>query len=275
MNSYINFFGLFLFLVSLLGFSGCEPYEAEDIELPAAPIAGFTYEYVTNEPNRVVFKSTGEPGFLHLWDFGNGNTSSILIDTAYFPVQGDYDVTLTVAGRGGTGSATQTVNIAQSDGSLCNDDYLIWLTGGCGDADGKKWNLSTVAGAVIVGPSPGSDEWYSSPEDGLVDDQKDDVYHFVYTDNKYNYLNNGMTIFPECGYIPKPFTADPNAIWSLSPGTGWSGSTQLILPEGSFIGTKDSGPIYDILSISEEDMLLQSELLGGSGYFRFILSKVE
>lgn len=263
-----------LLICSMLIFS-CEPYEADDIELPAGPTANFTFSYMPGDSNFVIFQSTGDEGFQRLWDFNNGATSSLLQDTAYFPSAGTYNVTLTVSARGGTATNTQVVTISSSDASSCNDDNLIFLTGGCTDTDGKTWNLSTAAGAVIVGPSPGSDQWYSSPVNGLDPDQADDVYHFFADDNEYDYINNGMTIYPECGYTPKPFTADPDATWQLAEGAGWDGTDQIILTPNSFIGTKDSGPKYDIISISEDEMVLQSEVIGAAGFFRFTLVKIQ
>lgn len=41
-----------------------------------------------------------------------------------------------------------------------------------------SWALSTAAGAVEVGPSPGSNEWYSSGSNGLQSAQYDDIYTF-------------------------------------------------------------------------------------------------
>ena len=39
-----------------------------------------------------------------------------------------------------------------------------------------SWQFSGVAGAISVGPDPYSDEWYSSPANGLQNAQYDDVY---------------------------------------------------------------------------------------------------
>ena len=41
-----------------------------------------------------------------------------------------------------------------------------------------SWQFSGVAGAISVGPDPYSDEWYSSPANGLQNAQYDDVYTF-------------------------------------------------------------------------------------------------
>ena len=272
MNFNIKYYGLFF--LALWTLSSCEPHEIDDIELPAVPSADFAYEYMDNA-NYVIFTSTGEEGFLYFWDFGNGLTSNNRVDTAYFPVAGVYEVNLSVSNRGGAGTTTQSVTIAQSDNALCIDNTIILLTGGCTDADGNRWTFSTAAGAVTVGPTRGSGDWYTSPENGLDADQADDTYDFIFEDNQWDYNNNGLTIYPECGYEAKPFETDPNAMWQLSPGTGNNGTDQIILPDGFFMGTKDSGPIYDILSITETELVLESPLLDNSGYFNFYFVKVE
>ncbi len=275
MKFNINFLYFSSFIAILCILTSCEPHEVDDIELPAPPTADFAYEYWADNANYVIFTSTGDEGFQYFWDYGTGLTSTLKTDTAYFPVAGVYEVSLTVSNRGGAGTATQSVTIAQSDNALCNDNTTILLTGGCNDVDGNRWTFSTVAGAVIVGPTRGSSEWYSSPENGLDADQADDTYDFIFDDNQFDYNNNGLTIYPECGYEAKPFPTDPDARWTLSPGTGFQGVDQIILPDGAFMGTKDSGPIYDILSISETELVVESELLGGGGYFNFRFVKVE
>jgi hypothetical protein len=71
--------------------------------------SGFTYD-ATMEPMISFMESaTGEMSYL--WDFGDGNTSSLPNPTHTYANTGNYTVTLTVSGFCGTNMTTQVVNI--------------------------------------------------------------------------------------------------------------------------------------------------------------------
>ena len=153
----------FLPLAILIAAVGCQPIEEEGIDLPGAPSASFEWEYLYVDTaatpyvdsNRVVFTSLAGDGFLHFWDFGNNLTSNAVQDTTFYPQSGDYAVTYSVYGAGGSGVATQTVPIANTVELPC-EGTLALLTG-CDNQ--KTWIFSGEAGAISVGPQPGSSEW--------------------------------------------------------------------------------------------------------------------
>lgn len=249
----------------------CNPYVEPGTELSGeVPNVSFTMQMDPADSNRVVVTSTGDNGFQLIWDFGNGTTSTLISDTAYFPSAGTYDITLTVSGEGGAGQLTQAYVVENDDETSCSDEELIKLCGGCSDPDGLRWTWSTQAGAITVGSAPGANDFFVSPEGGLAAEQYDDFYDFIYEDFQFDYINNGQTIFPELGFIPAPFEPDPDMTWTLSPGTGVGGVTQIIIsnPE-MFMGTKDSGPVYDIVELTETTLTVRSEIDGGGGWFEF------
>ena len=167
-------------------------------------------------------------------------------------------------------------SILSSDNNLCANQTLIDISGGCDDIDGKRWTFSLDAGAITVGSAPGASDFYTSPAAGLVADQYDDFYDFIYEDSQFDYINNGLTVFPEAGYEALPYTPDPDATWTFSIGTGVGGQDQFLLsPSTEFMGTKDSGPNYDIVSVTDTELVVWTEIRGGGGWFEFHFVKFE
>ena len=60
----------------------------------------------------------------------------------------------------------------------------------------------------------------------------------------------------------------------ISKGTGAGGSDQLILPEGAFLGVWDSGPVYDIVSVSETQLVVRSKIINADGWFELTFVKI-
>jgi hypothetical protein len=126
---------------------------------------------------------------------------------------------------------------------------------------------------VRVGPTPGSSEWYTSPVNGLQAAQYDDAFCFYFDGGHFQYNNNGQTIDPWNGYIAVNFAPPTNLNWAISKGTGNGGSDQLILPEGAFLGVWDSGPVYDIVSVSETQLVVRSPIINTAGWFELTFVK--
>jgi PKD repeat protein len=249
----------------------CRPYETDGIELPEGPEADFSWAFVEGDSNRVVFTSNSNDGFLHLWEFGNGLTSTSKNDTAYYPQAGEYTVTYSVNNAGGMAQASQTISIANTLELPC-EGALALLTG-CDTQ--KTWVWSSAAGAISVGPIPYATEWYSSPAGGLVPEQYDDTYQFTF-DGEYLYANNGGTVNPYEGYVVSALEV-PALTYSFLEGTGTSGEDQIALPSCWFMGVWDSGPTYDIVELTEETLVLHGRIQNGdctpgNGYFTLSFS---
>jgi PKD repeat protein len=267
---------IFKILAGAALIAACNPYEDVGIELPGGPSAAFDHAFVENadgtiDSNRVVVTSLAADGFLHFWDFGNGRTSSLASDTAYYPQAGTYEISYNVYNAGGSDEASVEVTIENTLELPC-EGTLALLTG-CDNQ--KTWYWSQVAGAISVGPTPYATEWYASPAGGLVDEQYDDTYKFTF-DGAYIYDNNGGTVNPFEGYVVSALEV-PELTWYLSEGTGTSGEDQIILPACWFMGVWDSGPAYDIVELTENSLILHGKIQNGDcsagdGYFTLSFS---
>ncbi len=271
-----------LFFAVLLAWAACSPVKEDDVDLPPQPAApAFSMEFISGDSNRVVVKSLSTGFFDQTFDFPGGipAKSKHMVDTVFYSKAGDYVITLYAAGEGGGGvsKSSQVVKVTKDAVALC-DPMVGLLTGSC-EAPGKCWTFTHAAEAVRVGPTPGSKEWYKSPVNGLQATQYDDQFCFYFEGSKFQYSNNGMTVDPWNGYTPVPFTPPTNLTWTISKGTGDGGLDQIILPAGTFIGTWDSGPVYDIASLTETELVLRSLIrdqngVPTAGWFEFTLLKI-
>jgi hypothetical protein len=285
MLKVIKFSSVAVVAICALVLTQCAPYEEEGISLPGAPVTSIDWSFIDAvdstgavigiDSNRIAVSADAVEGaFLHLWDFGNGMTSDQPMDTAYYPVEGEYEVSYSVHTNGGMGQASAMVSIAQTLELPC-EGTLALLTG-CDNQ--KSWKLSTEIGAVSVGPSPYSTEWYTSPPDGQTEFQDDDRYQFT-EDGAYLYNNNGSTMNPFDGYVETEMEIPPST-YSLTPGSGTSGEDQINLASFSetlcgFMGVWDSGPFYDIVEITEDRLVLHGPTQSGDceqtdGWFTII-----
>lgn len=265
----------------LLALAACTPYEENDIALPNPPGSpSFSVEFLSGDSNRVVVKNLSTGFFDYTFDFPGGlpAQSKRAVDTVFYTKAGDFTITLygSAENGGGVTQSSKVVTIAKNATSLC-DPMISLLTGNC-EAPGRCWTLTHAAGAVKVGPTPGSSEWYKSPVNGLQDAQYDDRFCFYFEGSKFEYANNGFSVDPWNGYAVVPFTPPANQTWFISKGSGDGGKDQIILPAGAFIGTWDSGSTYDIVTLTDTEMVLRSQIRlqngsPGSGWFEFTLIK--
>ncbi len=264
------YFSSLLFTVILL-LSACDPSIDEDIAIPALPDAPMlSIEVDVDNPNKIIVKDLSTNAFARVWDLPGGTPtkSSLAIDTILYTKAGNYMITLHAAaeGGGGTSFASQSI-IIEADAIIECSEEITFLTGGCDNPLGKCWTFSRAAGAVAVGPIPGSSEWFSSPEGGLQDAQYDDSFCFAFDGFPFQYLNNGQTIDPFNGFAPIDFDPPTDLTYFLAEGAGGNGETRIVLPEGAFIGVLDSGPLYDIILLTDDELVLRSQILNSDGWF--------
>lgn len=257
------------FLLAILLFAvACEPVQDPEISLPAVPTtADFSAEPSAENPNLIVVKDLSTGFFNRLWDLPGGtpSTSNEAIDSIFFSSAGDYVISLYVTAEGGGGSTlvTKSITIENDDVPDCSEKVAL-LTGDCLVA-GKCWVFSSAAGAITVGPTPGSGEWFTSPEAGLAEAQVDDKFCFFIEGLAYDYLNNGQTVNPYEGFEAQDFTPEPNRTWGFNATGGLDGNGQITLPTGSFMGVRDSGPVYDVTTLTETELVVRSRFLNADG----------
>jgi|GEM_PF-656939 len=233
---------------------GCRPDPAVDMGTKAD--AAFTMKPVAGRVNTYLLESSSQNAIGFQWDKGNGSfVKGKAIDTAYFPLKGNFKVTLRAYGRGGYDTASQSVVIAQDD--IQNNPLFKLITA-------KSWKLNGTDGAnsIIVGTENNPGEYFGGGP--LADCQKDDIYTFS-TDFKLNYNAqgasfNGSNIVPNfsCGT-----DRSYNVAYTFAPGTpGGAGIATITLPgavPANFIGVTDvSSNNYRIISLTATAMVLRS-----------------
>ena len=245
----------------MLILSSCKPNRDDEIQLPdAAGAPEFSIEMVIGDSNRIVIKDLSEGNFQRHWDLPGGTpkTSSKAIDTIAYDKKGEYPVTLFVSKTDGSGSpsATKKVTILK-DAPLSCSPKLALLTGDC-DAAGKCWTLTHEQGAVKVGPSYDDYSWYTSPVDGLQNEQYDDGFCFVFEGLVFQNRNNTATVNPWNGYQAEAY--DPGvSSFEFKEGTGTSNRDQIILADDQFMGVWDCDNVLDVVKLTATELIVRGK----------------
>ncbi|WP_224995528.1 PKD domain-containing protein [Cesiribacter sp. SM1] len=263
--------------------SGCDLFQEEDFALGAPPTAAdaaFTYEPSAENDNIINFTSPSTGAFIKNWDFGNGSKAQGSSVTGVFPLKGTYEVTLTVFTSGGSVSSTQTIEIAETDPTLLDLPVYNMLTGGNDRPEGKTWVIDAArAGHFGLGPDTDvAPIWYTAGANekaggGLYNDK----YTFVLADFEFNmetagdvYLNGaqqgefpGATASP-VGDFMAPYTAPDNLQWSVTEDA--EGNQFITISEGGFIGYYTGVRTYQIISLTENEMMIRSLDTGNEGF---------
>jgi PKD repeat protein len=118
---------LFLYLISCVFFGGMNSCK-KDTPAPTAQFEFVVDGYI------VTFTSTVTDATTYLWDFGDGETSTVANPVHTYLSSGTYSVKLTATGDGGEADVTHDVVTLPSFGEM--------LTGGPLAENGKTWVLS-------------------------------------------------------------------------------------------------------------------------------------
>ena len=147
-----------------------------------------------------------------------------------------------------------------------------------------SWAMSTAAGAVEVGPAAGSNEWYSSDPGGLQSAQYDDVYTFE-ADGSLTTNYNGSVIDAFQNYSEQTYSCSSAELnFTPSSDNSGTGSFELIPGTGAcscpFIGTTDGGLVYDIVSLTNNTLILQTQgddvnCNAAELYFTYVLTRID
>lgn len=243
----------FIVLTGLFLAAGCRPEPATELGTKAK--ASFTMTPVAGRVNTYLLTSTSENAFAYQWLKGTGGfVKGKQIDTAYFPLRGNYTVQLRAFGRGGYDTASQSVSIAVDD-ILSNPNFQLLTS--------RSWKLNPADGSIIVGTEANPAQYFAGG--ALADCQKDDLYTFSPA-LKLNYNAAGATF--NGGNIAPNYTCSAdrsytNLSYTFTPGTsGGAGIATITLPTPvptNFIGVTDiASNNYRIISISTTAMVLRS-----------------
>ncbi len=167
--------------------------EADLPEIPAStPTASFSY---TNEGTTYAFQNFSSNSTSYSWDFGDGNTSTEENPTHTFAGEGEYVVTLVASDdEGNLDTTTQTIIISNAEFS----------SAALSSAEGKVWRLINDNDAYVVGPAPGSGEWYAVDAATMAARECQTNDEFIFFDNgDFNYDAKGDVFADEfmCGPV--------------------------------------------------------------------------
>ena len=269
---------------------GCEPYMETSSGLPQKPTGEANWWFMLDtidgvigiDSNRIaVSAETSDDVFIHLWDFGNGQTSNEPLNIVTYYAEGTYGISYQGHAEGGMVYFEDSVTIEKTLELPC-EGTLALLTG-CDNP--KTWKFASDAGAIAIGPEPESTEWFASPAGGLTDWQYDDRWTLT-EDGEFLYNNNGGTMNPFDGYIETMMTVAPST-YTLELQAGPNGE-DLFTVSGlttdaaeicGWMGVWDSGPTYTISELTEDRLVLSALQQGGdcinpvgSGYFTLIFA---
>jgi len=132
------------------------------MELSAVP-TNVTFEVTpkAGEVNTYILKNTTTGAFLYQWDLGNGETANGEEVEVYYPLKGDYQVTLKAFNDGGFGEGSNSISVLEDDAFPCVPGSLAAFLSGCEE---QAWVLLQGAGAYWVGPADNSMTWWSSSD---------------------------------------------------------------------------------------------------------------
>lgn len=125
------------------------------------------------------------------------------------------------------------------------------------------WRLTSEAGAVGVGPTAYSTEWFTSEAFGLQAAQYDDFYTFQ-EDGTLTTDYNGSIINSFADYAEQGYGCG-STTYTFLPSGGTSGEDAFQLGTGTggcacpFMGVTDAGLVYDIVSLTSTTLILHAQ----------------
>jgi PKD repeat protein len=176
---------LYIIAGLIMSMTACQPFVEDKIDIGLPPAADFSIEYIDANNVRLT-NTTGDDNFIASWDLGDlGVQNGNIIEATYLNM-GEYFVTLSVFGKGGSGDVTKAITITQDGQGACTG-AMEFLT----DCATKTWKLNPAEGALWVGPDANSMWWQNSAQD-VLDRPCDWNDEFTFSANGvYDYVSNG------------------------------------------------------------------------------------
>jgi hypothetical protein len=269
---------LFLILMSVTLFS-CSPKMEESVDIGPAPTVDFKIDR-TSDPNHVIITNTSTGIFQHKFDFGNGDKDTLPKDSynTYYPFAGNYQVSLTGSGKGGTITTTKTLNIPSNDPKICTDVNAIKLSGGCDSIEGYTWVMSRDSFGTGVGPVQpyvqGDDKsnmaYYHVKKDSAAACQYNVEITFKLRGGVFINNNHGQSMYawdyanaerspnpPRAQYkdICLDYTPPANTTWKI---VNKGGALLLQLTNNEFILYKQGKSEYEICYLDQNSLILRN-----------------
>lgn len=205
-------FGIALAMLMML--VACDPneFDKSDLNIGTAPTAEEMNFTVTQGEDAFHYNFenlTPLSGIQTVkWDFGNGSSAEGNKVTAYYPLPGTYEVTLTISASDGTaGVKTTTIEHTETDYAFLDSPVLTMISGGASATEGKTWVVDSLeSGHFGIGPAGGDwpEWWAASPLQKTGSGSYDDEFTFKLIDFVFDYVNNGNS------YVKDYLLDDPN-----------------------------------------------------------------
>ena len=160
-----------------------------------------------------------------------------------------------------------------SCGAVCADTAAVnyWSFGECCYANAtysdlllnQTWRWADTA-ALSIGTAPGEGDLYEADGTELPATQTDDRWTF-FSNGGFQYDSQGQVIDAYSGFYGEMNLTFEMGGFVLLEGTGTNGVDQLLLLNGAggypcpFIGLMDTGPLYDIISLTNSSLVLASQ----------------
>ncbi len=276
---------------SLLFFS-CT-YDVRD--LGPEPTASFTVTPIPGQTNRFLLSSTSANAYRFDWDKadGAGYQTGKEVDTVYFADRGDYNIRLLVFGHSGMANASQVITVANDDPAAVTPFKL--LTGN----NTRTWKLAPEAGALWIGPDPGTTWWANGLGDLTTRSCLfNDEYTFKKTGSVFELDTKGDFYVDEEGGNPHPAGMPAVGCYATgaipAPFQAWSNggaftfeviaNTKLKLngtgahmalykagtPPDAALPAPATSVTYDIVSITATRLVLRLDYGWGAWRFTFV-----
>lgn len=213
MKNRINFkiLGALTLLISLFS---CEPFMEENPEssynLPP-DVSEMEFSITPGDDDFHFNVSLVSPELTGIYsiafDLGNGSVVKEESVNVYYPLPGEYNVTMTITTNGGSTTIGKVHTTTETDYSIFTDEKYVALTGGMKSSEGKTWVVDAESQGHFGVGSTGSDglEWWSAApftKDGTG--AYDDELTFKLDGFALNYQNNGVS------YVKGYMKDDPN-----------------------------------------------------------------
>ncbi len=105
----------------------------------------------------VTFNNTTTEGVTYLWDFGDGQTSTVMSPVHTYATQGIYNISLTATNPNGSSTVTAIVFLGADLSTLTGAELI-----------GAAWKVRVEDKSVFVGPGLGKSDWWSLPKNFMI-----------------------------------------------------------------------------------------------------------
>lgn len=298
MKKLLSFSFVMLALLSVTLNTSCKK------ETPAEPLASFTFAPDANDYKTINFTNASQNYTSVSWDFGDGSAASTEENPSHtYATLGEFNVTLTITGEGGTDTWLEKVTIADPNAELtklCGDVSKTWklirvtTTGRypieCGPADHSGiWWAQGYNNDEIPARSCMFDDEFTFYRDGLKMERK--LYNSIWYEGGWfatpdNICGETTTMLGPNGEDLSAWGDGDNFTYALTTGDN---PTLTVNGLGAYVGffklgnqggvsgefkTPSSTVVYNVVKLTDDavDTLIVEGLYGdGSGYWRHVL----